>query len=114
MLAAACPYFGCRYANENVNKLLVGNKSDLTSKRVVDYQTAKVWRNERRQWMALQRWPRGSALMPSMRPGPAGNGTCFGLRMAACWCCAMHLSSVIARNHTSAKVCCKRVRTCSA
>jgi aromatic ring hydroxylase len=31
-----------RYANENVNKLLVGNKSDLTSKRVVDYQTAKV------------------------------------------------------------------------
>lgn len=33
-----------RYANENVNKLLVGNKSDLTSKRVVDYQTAKVGR----------------------------------------------------------------------
>jgi Ras-related protein Rab-1A len=31
-----------RYANENVNKLLVGNKSDLTSKRVVDYATAKV------------------------------------------------------------------------
>lgn len=31
-----------RYANENVNKLLVGNKSDLTSKKVVDYQTAKV------------------------------------------------------------------------
>lgn len=33
-----------RYANENVNKLLVGNKSDLTSKKVVDYQTAKVRR----------------------------------------------------------------------
>jgi ribosome biogenesis GTPase A len=32
-----------RYANENVNKLLVGNKSDLTAKRAVDYQTAKVW-----------------------------------------------------------------------
>ena len=31
-----------RYANENVNKLLVGNKCDLTSKKVVDYQTAKV------------------------------------------------------------------------
>lgn len=31
-----------RYASENVNKLLVGNKSDLTSKKVVDYQTAKV------------------------------------------------------------------------
>lgn len=32
-----------RYACENVNKLLVGNKSDLTSKKVVDYTTAKVW-----------------------------------------------------------------------
>ncbi len=31
-----------RYASDNVNKLLVGNKSDLTSKKVVDYQTAKV------------------------------------------------------------------------
>lgn len=30
-----------RYANENVNKLLVGNKCDLTSKKVVDYSTAK-------------------------------------------------------------------------
>lgn len=31
-----------RYANENVNKLLVGNKCDLTTKKVVDYTTAKV------------------------------------------------------------------------
>ncbi|TPX33314.1 hypothetical protein SmJEL517_g03710 [Synchytrium microbalum] len=30
-----------RYANEGVNKLLVGNKSDLTTKKVVDYQVAK-------------------------------------------------------------------------
>lgn len=30
-----------RYACENVNKLLVGNKSDLTTKKVVDYTTAK-------------------------------------------------------------------------
>jgi len=30
-----------RYASENVNKLLVGNKSDLTSQKVVDYNTAK-------------------------------------------------------------------------
>jgi small GTP-binding protein len=30
-----------RYASDNVNKLLVGNKSDLTSKKVVDYTTAK-------------------------------------------------------------------------
>ena len=34
-----------RYANENVNKLLVGNKSDLTAKKVVDTQTAKARRS---------------------------------------------------------------------
>jgi GTPase SAR1 family protein len=31
-----------RYAVEGVNKLLVGNKSDLTSKKVVDHAVAKV------------------------------------------------------------------------
>jgi len=31
-----------RYASDNVNKLLVGNKSDLTANRVVSYDTAKV------------------------------------------------------------------------
>ena len=30
-----------RYACDNVNKLLVGNKCDLTNKKVVDYATAK-------------------------------------------------------------------------
>ncbi|CAD7704037.1 unnamed protein product, partial [Ostreobium quekettii] len=35
-----------RYASENVNKLLVGNKSDLTAKKVVDYQTAKAFADE--------------------------------------------------------------------
>lgn len=31
-----------RYASDNVNKILVGNKSDLTANRVVSYETAKV------------------------------------------------------------------------
>merc|ERR1711981_1048737 len=30
-----------RYASEKVNKMLVGNKNDLTSKKAVDYNTAK-------------------------------------------------------------------------
>ncbi len=33
-----------RYATEGVNKLLVGNKSDMTDKKVVDYNVAKVRR----------------------------------------------------------------------
>jgi len=32
-----------RYASEQVNKLLVGNKSDLTGKKIVDYTTAKEY-----------------------------------------------------------------------
>jgi len=35
-----------RYACENVNKLLVGNKSDLSSKRVVAFDTAKSFADE--------------------------------------------------------------------
>jgi Ras-related protein Rab-1A len=34
-----------RYASEGVDKLLVGNKSDLTSKKVVEYSVAKVRRD---------------------------------------------------------------------
>ena len=40
-----------RYATEGVNKLLVGNKSDMADKKVVEYTVAKVRRidtNQRR------------------------------------------------------------------
>ncbi|KAJ8468080.1 hypothetical protein OPV22_030632 [Ensete ventricosum] len=35
-----------RYASDNVNKLLVGNKCDLTANRVVSYETAKAFADE--------------------------------------------------------------------
>ncbi|KAJ8977640.1 hypothetical protein NQ317_003618 [Molorchus minor] len=35
-----------RYACDNVNKLLVGNKSDLTTKKVVDFTTAKEYADQ--------------------------------------------------------------------
>lgn len=34
-----------RYATEGVNKLLVGNKSDMSDKKVVEYTVAKVRRH---------------------------------------------------------------------
>jgi GTPase SAR1 family protein len=34
-----------RYATEGVNKLLVGNKSDMSDKKVVEYTVAKVSRS---------------------------------------------------------------------
>lgn len=32
----------CRYASDSVNKLLVGNKNDLTSQRAVSFEQGKV------------------------------------------------------------------------
>ena len=34
------------YARQDVNKLLVGNKSDLTGKKKVDFETAKAFADE--------------------------------------------------------------------
>lgn len=38
-----------RYATEGVNKLLVGNKSDMSDKKVVEYTVAKV--SDLRRWL---------------------------------------------------------------
>ncbi|XWS32440.1 hypothetical protein CRYUN_Cryun23aG0159300 [Craigia yunnanensis] len=35
-----------RYASDNVNKVLVGNKCDLTANKVVSYETAKAFADE--------------------------------------------------------------------
>ncbi|XP_021285725.1 GTP-binding protein YPTM2-like isoform X2 [Herrania umbratica] len=50
-----------RYASENVNKLLVGNKCDLTANKVVSYETAKMnlafhlWRLAQKMLLMLSR-----------------------------------------------------------
>lgn len=54
-----------RYATEGVNKLLVGNKSDMTDKKVVEYGVAKV-----RLPSALRRYNPSTA-PPPRRPIPA-------------------------------------------
>jgi Ras-related protein Rab-1A len=38
-----------RYATEGVNKLLVGNKSDMADKKVVEYTVAKVFPDDLRR-----------------------------------------------------------------
>lgn len=43
-----------RYACDNVNKLLVGNKCDLTSKKVVEYQTAKEFAEQLGQYICAK------------------------------------------------------------
>lgn len=42
-----------RYANSNVNKLLVGNKCDLADNRAVSYETAKVKKSLASTWWIL-------------------------------------------------------------
>jgi Ras-related protein Rab-1A len=42
-----------RYATEGVNKLLVGNKSDMSDKKVVEYTVAKV-RDPPPEWQPVR------------------------------------------------------------
>jgi Ras-related protein Rab-1A len=44
-----------RYATEGVNKLLVGNKSDMSDKKVVEYTVAKVFRCKVRHLLTTHR-----------------------------------------------------------
>jgi GTPase SAR1 family protein len=37
-----------QYGNNNTKKLLVGNKSDLKTKRTIEYEKAKVCNNEKK------------------------------------------------------------------
>ena len=51
-----------RYATEGVNKLLVGNKSDMSDKKVVEYTVAKVLpplffgNRSDNHWVGIRRW----------------------------------------------------------
>lgn len=42
-----------RYATEGVNKLLVGNKSDMEDKKVVEYTVAKVYLSLLVHWYSV-------------------------------------------------------------
>jgi len=44
-----------RYAADYVEKLLIGNKSDLVSKKVVEYSIAKVWPLQTCRWRLTDR-----------------------------------------------------------
>jgi small GTP-binding protein len=61
-----------RYATEGVNKLLVGNKSDMADKKVVEYTVAKVGRltphhAQGRRADILRRNSRTALASPSLR-----------------------------------------------
>jgi hypothetical protein len=67
-----------RYATEGVNKLLVGNKSDMTDKKVVDYNVAKVRkirdaaliRPNKEHYLQPPRSSQTASASPSSRPPP--------------------------------------------
>jgi GTPase SAR1 family protein len=55
-----------RYATEGVNKLLVGNKSDMSDKKVVEYTVAKVCHHLFRITCSISR---GLFIMCNLIPG---------------------------------------------
>ena len=57
-----------RYASENVNKLLVGNKCDLSTKKVVDYTTAKVYNIRFTMYLYTSVWASVGAMCHSDWP----------------------------------------------
>merc|ERR1712107_133661 len=62
-----------RYACENVNKLLVGNKCDLTNKKVVDYTSAKNATNVEQAFMTMADEIKNRVGPPAAaQPGAAG------------------------------------------
>jgi GTPase SAR1 family protein len=59
-----------RYATEGVNKLLVGNKSDMSDKKVVEYTVAKVCLLCLARGINMRRNSRMVLASPSLKPRP--------------------------------------------
>ncbi|ORX35362.1 putative ras-related protein ypt1 [Kockovaella imperatae] len=84
-----------RYAVEGVNKLLVGNKSDLATKKVVDYAAAKAFADElgipfletsaknatnvEQAFLTMSKQIKDRMGSTSMASGPGGKSTIKGL-----------------------------------
>lgn len=84
-----------RYAVEGVNKLLVGNKSDLATKKVVDYAAAKAFADEldipfletsaknatnvEQAFLTMSKQIKDRMGSNSMASGPGGKSTIKGL-----------------------------------
>ncbi|KAJ7143278.1 ras-related protein rab-1A [Mycena crocata] len=58
-----------RYASEGVNKLLVGNKSDLTGKKVVEYSVAKNSTNVEQAFLTMAKQIKDRMGSTSTAPG---------------------------------------------
>lgn len=67
-----------RYATEGVNKLLVGNKSDMADKKVVEYTVAKVRtvkQQQKARMLTSNRSSQTAWASPSSRPRPRARPT---------------------------------------